>query len=113
MPRHNQSVRRSIIAAVLMSTGLAGTGLAGAASAQPATIVIAPRRPPPPRVEIIPAAPMPNDIWVNGHWAWNGVQWQWMPGRYVVRPTPRANWIPGHWRPHPGGYVWVDGRWAG
>ncbi|MBW4092119.1 MAG: BcpO-related WXXGXW repeat protein [Proteobacteria bacterium] len=96
---------------------LAAAGLcvafAGAALAQPATIVIAPSAPPPPRVETVPPPPAAVDVWVQGHWAWNGSNWNWEQGRYVARPAPQAAWVPGHWEQHGGGYVWVDGRWAG
>ncbi len=86
---------------------------AGAALAQPATIVIAPSAPPPPRVETVPPPPASVDVWTQGHWAWNGSNWDWVPGQYITRPAPQATWIPGHWERQSDGYVWVDGRWAG
>ncbi len=45
---------------------------------------------------------------------WDGSNWSWTEGQYVVRPSPQATWEPGHWAQQPsGGYVWVDGHWAG
>ncbi|MEJ0015767.1 MAG: hypothetical protein WDN25_04225 [Acetobacteraceae bacterium] len=80
-------------------------------------VIIAPNAPPPPRVETIPPPPSVEArvmYWRPGHWAWDGVNWNWAPGQYVQRPTPQAVWEPGHWAQQPtGGYVWVDGRWQG
>jgi hypothetical protein len=76
---------------------------------------------PPPREEVIPAAPSPEDHWVRGHWAWRKVNWVWVPGRYFhgdvpavpadlvevipARPGPEFYWVKGH-------YEWEDSRWA-
>lgn len=40
---------------------------------------------PPPKVEIRPASPYRNAVWVPGHWDWRGKR-----RGYV--------WVPGHWR---------------
>lgn len=81
------------------------------------TVVIAPNAPPPPRVETVPSPPSAGTqvmYWQQGHWMWNGANWEWAPGQYVQRPAPQAVWEPGHWAQQPsGGYIWVDGHWQG
>ena len=75
------------------------------------------REPPPPPagespavVEVVPAAPGPDYVWVAGTWEWQD-HWVWFPGRYIVRPHPRAVWIGGAWVRHGRGYAWVHGHW--
>jgi WXXGXW repeat (2 copies) len=81
------------------------------------TVIIAPNPPPPPRVETVPPPPSAEAqvmYWQQGHWMWNGANWEWAAGQYVQRPAPQAVWEPGHWSQQPsGGYVWVDGHWQG
>lgn len=89
--------------------------LSGAASAQTSPDVpdvYAPAAPPP-EVEAPPPPPASVDVWTPGHWAWNGANWDWVPGQYVQRPAPQAAWVPGHWEASNGGYVWVSGHWEG
>ena len=74
--------------------------------------IIAPRAPPPPRIEPVPAPPSTQVIWQQGHWAWNGNDYIWLPGRYVERPAPQtASWEPGHWEQGSNGWIWVEGHW--
>jgi WXXGXW repeat (2 copies) len=81
------------------------------------TVVIAPNPPPPLRTEPVPPPPSVEThvmYWQQGHWMWNGANWEWASGQYVQRPAPQAVWEPGHWAQQPsGGYVWVDGHWQG
>jgi len=76
-----------------------------------AQIIIAPSAPPPPREEPPPPAPGPSTIWETGHWSWNGHDWVWVHGQYLVRPAPTMNWVPGHWVEQLGGWSWVEGHW--
>jgi len=75
---------------------------------------------PPPRVEVIPAAPGRGYNWVPGHWAWRGHGWVWIPGHHIrgvvaampaevvevvpARPAAGYVWVKGH-------HVWEGGRW--
>jgi hypothetical protein len=54
------------------------------------------REPPPPRVEVVPAAPYYGAVWIGGRWVWRGNTHVWVVGRYV---RPRA------------GYVYAPHRW--
>ena len=67
--------------------------------------------PPAPVVEVVPAPPPPGYVWQPGYWSWNGVQYVWVPGTFVVPPFARAVWVPGSWVRHGGGWVWVGGHW--
>lgn len=68
--------------------------------------------PPAPIAEPIPPPPAPGYVWQPGYWAWNGVQYVWVPGRYVLAPFPGAIWIGGEWIRHDHhGWVWRPGHW--
>jgi hypothetical protein len=67
--------------------------------------------PPPPKVEVVPVAPVVGYMWRPGYWRWAEGRYVWIPGAYVVPPRPSAVWIPGHWTPGGGGWVWVAGFW--
>jgi hypothetical protein len=70
------------------------------------------RVPPPPAVvEVRPAAPSPEHVWVEGYHNWNGNAYVWVPGRWETAPRHHARWIAGHWRHSPRGYYWVPGHW--
>src|SRR5579871_5881102 len=88
------------------------TPMVAAPSAAGTATVVAPYAPPPPQAETPPPAPSPLAVWQPGYWAWNGAQFAWTPGHYVMRPTPTANWVPGHWQQGPGGWSWIDGYWS-
>ncbi len=75
------------------------------------TVIIAPSAPPPARVETIPPPPAATEFWRPGHWAWNNINWTWVPGEYIQRPSPQVAWQPGHWVEQPNGWMWVEGRW--
>jgi YXWGXW repeat-containing protein len=67
--------------------------------------------PPAAQSETPPPASSPSYVWETGHWAWNGLQYVWQPGRYVERPSAAANFVPGHWEHEATGWAWVEGRW--
>jgi len=67
--------------------------------------------PPPARVEVVPAAPYPEAVWIEGHWDYRGGNWVWLPGYWERRPYGGAVWVPGHWRETPAGWKWVPGHW--
>jgi hypothetical protein len=94
----------------LLALALAGPGLAGAALAQPPM----PYGPiPPPRYEPPPPPPGDRYIWEPGHWHWNGVQYVWFRGRYVIREMRYHNWVDGRWvwSPQANHWVWRPAHW--
>jgi hypothetical protein len=45
------------------------------------------RAPPPARIEMVPARPSPEAVWVDGEWIWRRGLWAWLPGRWVLPPA--------------------------
>lgn len=67
--------------------------------------------PPPARVEVIPAAPKPEAVWIDGEWTWQGRRWAWKQGRWVAPPV-NAQYSP--WtsvRDVLGTFYVAEGRW--
>jgi hypothetical protein len=83
--------------------------------AQPGVTIgpaVAEQAPPPTQVEVVPAAPGPEYVWMPGYWSIGvGGSWVWIGGRYAVPPRPHAVWVGGHWARHGRGYVWIGGHW--
>lgn len=52
--------------------------------------------PPPAQIEEIDERlpGRPDCRWMDGHYAWRGRRWEWVPGRWVVPPAGCA-WAPG------------------
>ena len=73
--------------------------------------VVVERRPPALRVETRTVAPGPRYVWVRGHWRWTGVDYDWVPGRWVLRPRSSAMWVEGRWQRRPRGWAWYEGYW--
>jgi YXWGXW repeat-containing protein len=70
-----------------------------------------PPPPPPAEVEVIPAPPGPEFVWIGGYHRWNGRRYVWVRGRYEHRPHSRAHWEASHWEARGRAHVWVEGRW--
>lgn len=85
-------------------TGLAAAAAFSALIAAPsqAASVFVQIAPPAPQVEVVPA-PRQGQVWVPGHWKWNGVQHVWVPGHFQQRRVGYI-WAPARW-------VQVGGRW--
>jgi hypothetical protein len=92
-------LRKMVLAGVLGVTGCYAT----VAAPPPGEVVVETAPPPPPR-EVIPAAPQPGYVWIEGHWQWNGVRYVWVGGYYVA-PRVGFAWVPHRWWRGP------RGRW--
>ena len=93
----------------LTALSLALTAALGIGSAVAQPLPYAPI--PPPRYEVVPAY-RNGYIWQPGHWHWNGVQYVWFPGVYVVRRPYYHHWVEGYWGPGPyGRHAWRRGHW--
>jgi hypothetical protein len=76
-------------------------------------IVTAP--PPALRTEVVPVLPPERvalEYWQPGHWRWNGREYVWIEGRYVIRPRPRAVWVAPQWERRRTGWLFVEGHWT-
>jgi WXXGXW repeat (2 copies) len=74
----------------------------------PAPVIVR-EGPPPPRGEVVVAAPGPGYIWVHGHYIWRHHHWVWIRGAWMFPPQPGAVWIEG--RMDPGSRAWIAGHW--
>ncbi len=99
-----KAVRNSLF--LLILAGLLALSVASCAS----RVVYVRKAPPPVRVEVRPARPFPNAVWVAGYWNWNGTRFVWVSGRWV-KPRRGMVWVPGHWRHMRRGWRWVPGHW--
>jgi hypothetical protein len=81
-------------------------------AAPPPHGIYAPGPPPDPIVEVRPAIPFPDAVWIGGWWIFSDGRWVWTPGRWERRPHPRAHWHPGYWHYEgPRGWVYRPGYW--
>jgi len=122
---YQSAVYRALTAlAVVTGAGAIGPAVAQTSvSASPSpvqlaqnVVVIARTAPPAATVETIPPPPVGSQAayWQPGHWNWNGANWVWIAGSYVMPPRSSAIWVPGQWVVQPtGGYSWIDGHWQG
>jgi hypothetical protein len=58
--------------------------------------VAVPSAPRPPPVEVVPAQPRGDAVWVDGTWEWGGNdRYRWVPGAWVVPPpgAKHARWV--------------------
>ena len=93
---------------------LAG-GFALAGCAVPAGVAYNPYpQPPPVRAEVIPQAPVSEDvmIWQPGHWDWAGTGYLWREGRWVQREGHGTGWQDGYWTNASGSWAWVPAHWG-
>jgi hypothetical protein len=72
----------------------------------------APGPPPDPIIEVRPAIPFPEAVWLAGFWALHAGNWVWNAGRWDRRPHPGAKWHPGQWHHEgPRGWGFRPGHW--
>jgi hypothetical protein len=79
-----------------------GDGVVNSQDARPNNPNIANVAPPPLRVEPVPVL-RPGQVWVPGHWRWDGREYNWIAGHYSARRSGYV-WAPARW-------VQVGGRW--
>jgi hypothetical protein len=86
---------------------LAFGGIAASAAAQ--TQVIVRVAPPAPRSERVPP-PRRGQVWVPGHWDWNGRRYVWKAG-YWTRARHGYRWREDRWVQRNGGWARERGGW--
>jgi hypothetical protein len=99
------------LAAVLAIASTLSLGAVDLACASGVMTVIVKTAPPAPRVEVRPATPGPDHVWVAGSWKWTGRSHVWVSGKWVKRPTRSATWVAGRWQRKEAGWAWVPGHW--
>lgn len=65
-------LRRALPALALAAAGLALTGCVVAPAYPAGDVVYASSAPPPLQAEVVPVAPSPVHVWINGYWGWSG-----------------------------------------
>ena len=115
-------------AIVMVSSGVAGMALLGCdvdvnershhrqpvyvEQQQEPTYVIVTEAPPEQRiVELRPAPPSREYVWIDGYYSWGGRQYVWEPGRWEAPPRAHARWIGPRWTHRRGGWAFREGRW--
>jgi len=70
---------------------------------------------PPPPLPIYEQPPIPGPgtyIWTPGYWGWDGYEYFWVPGTWVLAPRPGLLWTPGYWGWNDGAYLFHEGYWG-
>lgn len=81
-----------------------------AANPRPRTdVVCIEREPPAERVEVVPAAPGAEYVWVKGHWGWRRNDYEWIPGHWIVPERGFHEWVPDRWDHDRRGWFHVEG----
>ena len=110
-----QAVFRRAVAVCVLSLGVTGCSHSVRHPpyvGQPTSALVQVDVPPPPaRVELVPDAPSPGAVWVDGEWIWRRERWAWLPGRWVEVPDGVA-FSPWVFLRGPDGRLWVaPGVW--
>ena len=105
------NTKRKVLA-VLTAAIVAGsvTGCVAYVRPMPGVVYIQ-RRPPADRVEVIPASPGGEMIWIGGYWASRGAEFEWVPGRWERPAEGRRVWVAHHWVHDRNGWYLVEGHW--
>src|SRR5215470_14230824 len=101
--------RRSLIASGLALALLLSSAASWAFVTVGVSITLAPPALP---VYVQPPIPAPGYIWTPGYWAWNGYDYYWVPGTWVLPPELGLLWTPGYWGWSNGVYVFNEGYWG-
>lgn len=103
-----QMTKRTLAAALLGASLLAGCATTTVSAGAPFPPV------PPPIAETIPKPPVSPEalLWQPGHWNWNGQSYDWQPGEYVPAAGHGALFQTGYWQQTPSGWVWVKAHWT-
>jgi hypothetical protein len=96
--------------------GMAALGLALSACAVPpdqghvvdGVVMVAP---PAPKVEVMPAPPQPDYVWIGGYWNWVGGRHTWVSGHWTT-PRPGHHWVAYEWVRQGDGWRLRPGHWV-
>ncbi len=91
---------------ILNLTGISAAEIAQAQGGPPPYQAI-----PPLRAESAPPPAQDGYIWRPGHWMWNGAQYRWIRGAYVVRRPHMHQWVHGTWAMQGNTWIWVAPHW--
>jgi hypothetical protein len=66
--------------------------------------------PPAPEYEVVPEAPYPGYVWIDGAWLWEGGEYRWHRGHWEA-PREGFHWVPHTWVREGNGWRMQGGRW--
>ena len=68
----------------------------------------------PPELPVYEQPICPDDgyIWTPGYWAWDGYDYYWVPGTWVLAPRPGYFWTPAWWGWGGSGFIFHEGYWG-
>jgi hypothetical protein len=102
---------RRMLCTVGLGVGLMAVGGTKASAQVSIRIGGGPTPPPAEVVEVVPARPGPEWVWVKGHHKWEGGRYVWVHGEWRRPPRGMREYVPGHWDHDPQGNFWVEGYW--
>ncbi len=59
---------------------------------------------------LVPNDPV-NEVWRRGFWSYDGINFNWVPGAFILRPHPTAIWSGDRWERRAYGWVFIPGYW--
>ncbi|MGD1009540.1 MAG: YXWGXW repeat-containing protein [Candidatus Aminicenantales bacterium] len=59
-----------------------------------------------------PMCPGDGYIWTPGYWAWDGAEYYWVQGTWVMAPELGYLWTPGYWGWDGEGFLFNEGYWG-
>lgn len=109
-------LRRGLVVALLMVTGVPASGLPGVAVARlglpAADLPGAPPVRPPLLHETVPKPPGRHYEWIGGHWVWDGQKFAWLKGGFKQRKPRPFRYIHGRLTGRGGFVTWQPGYFA-
>lgn len=107
--------RFALLGALIMGLGACSSSPADEAQIEPQPfpfVRLSPTAPPQPPLEqkYPPEEPM-KEVWRAGFWKYDGMQFEWVPGHYMMRPDPTASWTSDRWEQRTFGWAFVPGFW--
>jgi hypothetical protein len=63
-------------------------------------------------VYVQPLCPAEGYMWTPGYWAWDGNDYYWVPGTWVLVPEVGFLWTPPYWGWEGGRYFFHEGYWG-
>jgi hypothetical protein len=110
----NKSLSHSLM--VRLMAGVIAASAVGACAANPRPrtglgVEYVVREPPAERVEVVPASPGAEYVWVKGHWGWRRNDYEWVPGHWAIPERGFREWVPGRWERDRNGWFYIEGRW--
>lgn len=78
---------------------------------RPATVIVVREAPPREIVEVMPAPPSHEHIWIAGYYIHDGHRYTWVHGHYEMPPHHGAHWEAPMWTHESDGWHHHEGHW--